>query len=189
MKLIGIAAASAMLLAAGAAQAQMARAGAGNVYGELGYSWLKVQESGISVNPGMVRGTLGFNVNPYLAVEGMLGFGAQKDSSNGNFGGVPINVETDVRHMFGLYVKPKVMLGQNLELFGRLGYTDTRLRSSAAIPGFNTTDTSSGSDWSYGLGANFNFMPQAYVGVDYMRYYNKNDVKLDGVTLSVGYRF
>ena len=189
MKLIAIAAASAMLMAGGAAQAQMARGTSGHVYGELGYTALKIEESGSSTKPGMLRGIVGFDFNPNLAVEGLLGFGVRKDSTNVNVGGVTANVESDLRHMVGIYVKPKVMLGDGFELFGRLGYTDTSLRSRASVAGFSASDSSSGSDWSYGLGANFNIAPQAYVGVDYMRYYNKNDVKLDGVTVSVGYRF
>jgi opacity protein-like surface antigen len=181
MKLIAIAAASAMLLAGGAVHAQMARGASGNVYGELGYTSLKIQESGFSVKPGMLRGIVGFNFNQNLALEGMLGFGVRKDSSNG--------IQSEVRHMFGVYVKPKVVLGDAFELFGRLGYADTRLRSTANVAGFTASDSSSGSDVSYGFGANFNIAPQAYIGVDYMRYYNKNDVKLDGVTLSIGSRF
>jgi opacity protein-like surface antigen len=189
MKLIAIAAASAMLLAAGAAQAQMARGAVGNMYGELGYTSLKIEETGVSVKPGMLRGIVGFNLHENLAVEGMLGFGIRKDNSNTTFSGVPVNIESELRHMVGIYAKPKVMLGDAVELFGRLGYADTKIRSSASVAGFSASDSSSGSDWSYGLGANFNIAPRAYVGVDYMRYYNKNDTKLDGVTVSVGYRF
>jgi len=191
MRLIVLAAASAVLLV-GTAHAQMARsgmAGTGTAYGELGYSQLKISESGFSVKPGMLRGIVGYNFGENLALEGMLGFGVRKDNANTTLAGVPVNIEGDVRHMVGVYVKPKVVLANAFELFGRLGYADTRLRSNASFAGFRGSETSSGGDFSYGLGANFNVAPRAYVGVDYMRYYNKNDVKLDGVTVSVGYRF
>lgn len=88
--------------------------------------------------------------------------------------------------MFGVYVKPRVTI-DSFELFGRLGYADTRLKPTAG--GFSAKETSSGSDWSYGLGANFNISPRAHVGLDYMRYYNKDDTKIEGVTLGLGYRF
>jgi opacity protein-like surface antigen len=168
----------------------MARGTSGNVYGELGYTSLKIQESGFSSNkPGVLRGIVGFNLNQNIAFEGLAGFGVRKDNSTSTFNGVPVNIESDVRHMFGVYVKPKIVLGSEFELFGRVGVASTRLRSSANVAGFTASDSSSGSDVSYGLGANFNIAPTAYVGVDYMRYYNKNDVKLDGVTVSVGLRF
>jgi opacity protein-like surface antigen len=192
MRFVAVTAAS-VLLFVGTAHAQMARSGmggtAGTAYGELGYTQLKISESGLSVKPGMLRGILGYNFGENLALEGMLGFGVRKDNANGVFTGVPVNIEGDVRHMVGIYVKPKVVLGNAFELFGRLGYTDTRLRTTASVAGFRGSETSSGSDWSYGLGGNFNIAPRAYVGLDYMRYYKKNDVKLDGVTVSVGYRF
>lgn len=189
MKLIAIAAASAMFMA-GAAQAQMVGgAGTGTTYGELGYSSLKVSGGGFSAKPGMLRGVVGYNLGENLALEGMLGLGIRKDSSTTTFNGVAVKVDQDVRHMIGIYVKPKVMLANSFELYGRLGYVDTRLRSSASVAGFSASGSSSGSDVSYGLGVNFNVAPRAYVGVDYMSYYKKDDVKIDGLTVSVGYRF
>ena len=56
-------------------------------------------------------------------------------------------------------------------------------------PGFRTSGTDSGNDFSYGLGAKFNFSTNLSVGADYMRYFNKEDTKIDGWTVSVGYRF
>jgi opacity protein-like surface antigen len=189
MKLIAITAVSALLMMGGA-QAQMVRSpNAGTAYGELGYSALKISESGVSVKPGMLRGIVGFNFSQNLALEGMLGFGVRKDNATFTFSGGSGNVEGDVRHMAGIYVKPKVMLGDAVEVFGRLGYADTRLRSTTSIPAGSISQTSSGSDWSYGFGGNFNLAPRTYVGIDYMRYYKKEDVKVDGVTVSVGYRF
>lgn len=191
MKLIAIAAAACAMLLAGAAQAQMMARSAttGTVYGELGYSQLKISEAGTSVKPGMLRGMVGYNFSDNLAVEGMLGFGVRKDSATAGIAGVPVRVEGDVRHMYGIYVKPKAMIGNAFEVFGRLGYADTRLRSTASAGGVSATNTGSDGSFSYGLGANFNVAPRAYVGVDYMRYYKKDDVKIDGVTVSVGYRF
>lgn len=189
MKLIAIAAAASAMLLAGGAQAQMARsANAGTAYGELGYSQLKISEAGTSVKPGMLRGIVGYNFSDNLAVEGLLGFGVRKDDVTIGIAGVPVRVEGDVKHMFGVYLKPKAVFG-DFEVFGRLGYAETRLKTTAAAGGVSASGSDSGSDWSYGLGANFNIAPRAYVGVDYMRYYKKDDVKIDGVTVSVGYRF
>lgn len=190
MKLIAIAAAASAMLLAGGAQAQMARsATTGTLYGELGYSQLKISEAGTSVKPGMLRGIVGYNFNDNLAVEGLLGFGVRKDSATISFAGVPVGVEGDVKQMYGIYVKPKAAVGDGFEVFGRIGYANTRLRATATAGGVTATDTSSDGSLSYGLGANFNVAPRAYVGVDYMRYYKKDDVKIDGVTVSVGYRF
>lgn len=190
MKLIAIAAAASVMLLAGGAQAQMARsATTGTMYGELGYAQLKISDSGVDVKPGMLRGIVGYNFNDFVAVEGMLGLGVRKDSTTATVTGVPVGIEGDVRHIAGVYIKPKAMVGDAFELFGRLGYADTRLRVTASVPGASATDTSSNGSFSYGLGGNFNISPRAYVGVDYMRYYKKDDTKIDGVSVNVGYRF
>src|SRR4051794_34712229 len=106
MKLIAITAVSTLLMV-GTAHAQMFRAPtAGTMYGDLGYTQLDIREAGVKVKPGMLRGIVGYNFSPYIAVEGMLGFGVNKDSSNTVVGGLPIGVETEVRHMVGIYVTP-----------------------------------------------------------------------------------
>jgi len=189
MKKIALIAACTLMMA-GAAQAQMARsATTGTVYGEIGYAQLKISDTGVDVKPSMLRGIVGYNFSDFLAVEGLLGFGVHKDSTTTTFAGVPVGVEGDVRHIAGVYIKPKAMVGNAFEVFGRLGYADTRLRVTATVPGASASNSDSGSSLSYGLGANFNVAPRAYVGVDYMRYYKKDETKIDGVSVNVGYRF
>src|SRR5947208_2695541 len=107
MKLIAIAAATAMLMA-GTAQAQTRPAAAtGSTYGELGYSTLKISDSGLSFKPALLRGIVGYNFHDNFAVEGMLGFGVRKDSTSTTVGGVPVNVSEKVSSTVGVYVKPK----------------------------------------------------------------------------------
>lgn len=189
MKLNAILAAS-LLCLAGAAQAQMASfTTAGRAYGEVGYTGLKISGRGANVQPGVLRGLVGYNFHPNFAVEGMLGFGVSKDSTDVVIGSTRVNLEGEVQSLFGLYLTPKVNLGPAFELYGRLGYAGTRLKSDAATTFFQGSDSNSKNDWSYGVGGNWNFAPQAYVGLDWMQYYNKNNSKMDGVTLAVGYRF
>jgi outer membrane autotransporter protein len=188
MKLIAIAVASAMLMA-GAAQAQTRSAATGTMYGELGYSTLKISDSGLSFKPGMVRGIFGYNFHDNFAVEGMLGFGVSKDSTSTTVSGVPVDVSEDVRHIVGIYVKPKAAIGDAFEVFGRLGYANTKVRATASAGGFTASDSGSDGSLSYGVGANFNVSPKMYVGVDYMRYFKKDDTKIDGFTVALGYRF
>src|SRR5437762_12418435 len=116
MNLIAIAVASAMLMA-GAAQAQTRSVATGTTYGELGYSSLKISDSGLSFKPGMLRGIVGYNFHENFAVEGMLGFGVRKDSASVTVNGVPVNVSEKISSIAGIYVKPKVMIGDAFEVF------------------------------------------------------------------------
>jgi hypothetical protein len=189
MKLNAIVVAS-VLCMAGAAQAQMAGfSTAGRAYGEVGYTGMKISGAGADVQPGALRGIFGYNFHPNFAVEGMLGFGVTKDSQDVRVGNTRVSVQGDVQHMYGIYLTPKAMLGPAFEVYGRLGWADTRLKTNASTGFFQGSDTNSGSDWSYGVGGNWLFAPRTYVGLDWMQYYDKNSTKIEGVTLALGYRF
>ena len=47
----------------------------------------------------------------------------------------------------------------------------------------------SDNDFAWGLGVNYNFNPRTYAGIDYLRQYDKDGLKIDGWTINVGYRF
>lgn len=171
MKAIAIAAAAASLLLGAAAHAQQAPS-ASPVYGELGYSWTQIRGDGFKASPGAVRGIIGYDLHPYVAVEGMVEGGTGTDTDNG--------VSAKLKSSYGLFVKPKYDIG-NTEVFGRLGVARTNLDLS-------TGDVSSNS-FAYGVGVKYNVTQRVNVGLDYTRLADKNGVKVDGVTLGVGYRF
>ena len=167
---IKTAAIAALTLAAAGAQAQ--------IYGELGYSALDIEGSGTSVNLGALSGIIGYDLHPNLAVEGMLAFGVNDDK----IGGAKVELE----HSYGLFAKPRIMLSPNFELFGRLGYVESKLKASA--PGYRSLTDTDG-DWAYGLGGNYYFDRNSYLSINYLRFYDKDNVKGDGVTVGVGMRF
>jgi opacity protein-like surface antigen len=179
MKLIAIAAASAFLML-GTAHAQQASS---PLYGELGYTFLKVKgDDGSKASPHALRGIIGYELHPVVAIEGMAAIGTRKDSFND---GVE-DVSVKVKHAFGVFAKPKFSPTNELELFGRLGWVKTKFEASCPS---GTCEGGSDSDFAYGLGLNYRFTPKLHVGIDYMRYLSKDGVKIDGVTLSVGSRF
>jgi opacity protein-like surface antigen len=180
MKRLAVAAAS-VLLMLGTAQAQ-SRA---PLYGELGYSFLELKaDDGFKTNPHALRGIVGYEFHPNVAAEGMLSFGVRSDDAN--VGGV--NVDTKLRHAFGLFVKPKYNFGP-AEVFARVGYARVKVRSTECIPGACATFNESDGDFAWGIGANYNFNPRMYVGADWMRLNDSDGGKLQGVTISFGYRF
>lgn len=178
-KLIPVAAACAALLAFGSAQAQLRTApSATPFYGELGYSGLRARDSdiGFNANPKAIRGIVGYEFHPNLAVEGMAAFGVHDGSDRG--------VDVKLSSAYGVFLKPKIDWN-NFEAFARVGWAHERLRASA--PGVSATG--SGSDFAWGAGAAYNINPRTYVSLDYMRLYDKDRTKIDGWTLGVGYRF
>lgn len=176
MKRIVTAAASAILLLGTTAHAQQQPA-TSPVYGELGYSWLNIKGNGADTDSGALRGILGYDLMPNLAVEGMLAGGTSSDSNQG--------VTMKLHDSYGLFLKPKVDVGSNVELFGRLGWAHSHVRASCATG----CSDASGNDFAYGLGLNYKVNRQVSVGLDYAHLMDKGGVKVDGVTLGVGYRF
>lgn len=171
MKAIAIAAAAASLLLGAAAHAQQSPA-TSPFYGELGYSWTQIHGNGFKATPGAVRGILGYDLHPNVAVEGMVEGGTGNDTDNG--------VSAKLKSSYGLFVKPKYDFG-NTEVFARAGFAHTNV-------GLSTGDNSS-NNFAYGVGVKYNVTPRVNVGLDYMRLADKNGVKVDGVTLGLGYHF
>lgn len=178
---IAIAAGIAGVLAVPAAQAQ-------SVYGELGYSALsaslKVPVLGLSVKsePAMARAMIGISPFAGLGVEGMIGTGVNDDRLRGRseFEGA-VNSRVKVNEFLGVYLASRLRLGP-VELFGRAGVAETKLR-------FEGLGSASGSDFSYGGGLRLLPTDRLTISVDYMNYFNKDGVKIDGYTLSVGLKF
>jgi outer membrane autotransporter protein len=187
MKRIVIAAAAAFAML-GAAQAQTQTS---PLYGELGYTFLKLKEEGTSTRNGAIRGIVGYAFHPNVAVEGMLGFAVNDDSErfvDPTIGAVDVKVK--VQNSYGIFVKPKYAFNNNqFEVFGRLGWTRSKVKVTASAGGVSASASDSDNDFAYGAGVNFNINPRTYVGLDYMRYFSKEGTTIDGVTLGVGYRF
>lgn len=174
MKTMTKVAALTLLVVGGSAFAQQAPAG---LYGELGYTGLKVESGGASVKPGAVRGILGYAFHPNVAVEGMVAIGANDDTTQG--------VTLELKRAYGVYLKPKFNPTKEFEVFARLGYVDSKFKASAG--GASASD--SDGDVSYGVGASYKVNQNLSVGLDYLSYYNKDGDKIKGWTLGLGYAF
>jgi opacity protein-like surface antigen len=188
MKLLAIAAASAILMIGTAANAQQTPRKT-PFYGELGYTFLKFDDGlGGNSRPDAIRLLGGYDFHPNFAVEGLGAWGVRKGDTTTHPNNVPVSVEYDVSHIYGIYFTPKYKYLQ-WEFFGRLGWADTKVKATASSANFNTSGSGSNSDFSYGLGVNYQIDPHWYGGIDYMMYSDKDNSRLHGVTLAVGYRF
>lgn len=153
------------LLAAGA-QAQ-------SVYGEVGYTGLDYKEPGLKVSPAMVRGVVGYEFTPSLAMEGMVGLHGGSDTSSGT------TLKLD--NMVGVFGKVQAPVTDALKVYGRLGVARTSLKAN----GVSDSDTG----LAYGAGVTYDLSKATYLNADYTKYYDRGDQKLEGLTVGVGYRF
>ncbi|QTD45642.1 outer membrane beta-barrel protein [Ottowia testudinis] len=170
------------LLCAAGAHAQSAATPTSGVYTELGFTALRYKDNATGAglpafkgNATMVRGIAGYNLNENLALEGMVGFGVSGKKST--IGGEVFHAKPS--NMVGLFIKPKLPLGDSAELFGRVGFSSVKFGGD---PG-----RSNGLAW--GLGGAYRLTPAVALTADYMRYYSKSGQSLGGMTVGVNYRF
>ena len=153
-------------LLATAAQAQ-------NMYGEVGYTGLDYKASGLKASPGMVRGLIGYEITPQLAVEGMVGLNAKSDTVSGS------TLKLD--NTIGVFGKAQLPVSDAFKLYGRVGVARTSLKLGGV------SDTSTG--LAYGAGATYDLSKTTYLNLDYTRYQDKDSKTLGGITAGVGFRF
>jgi outer membrane autotransporter protein len=160
----------------------------GAVYGELGYTFLKIDAFGTSFRPDAIRGILGYDFHPNFAFEGMYAGGVNDDNKTLSINGVPTTVQSKLDYMYGLWLKPKyVYAPYNSEAFARLGWAHTKAKLTQA----GVSQSQSNDAFAYGLGVNYHINPNFYVGGDWMRYSNGGGhiAHIDGFTLSAGYHW
>ncbi|MBB3197119.1 porin family protein [Roseateles terrae] len=166
---------AAALLSTGLAQAQNSP-----FYVDAGYSFMQLHTSDPDTKKGLgaLRGMAGWEVHPNLALELMLAAGVSDAKySDGS--------KIKLSHSLGVFAKPKFAVTDQIEVFGRAGWTRTRLKVS---DGSNSV-TDHGQDLAWGLGASYKIMPGWSASLDYTRYYDKNGGNISGIGVNVGYRF
>jgi hypothetical protein len=150
-------------------------------YAELGLAQAYYKESNANFNNAMGLIKAGYNINKYIAAEVMAA--GNLNSANFNYGSTNINAK--VSSAYGGYAKLSLPINDDFSFFVRAGVTSATVMASSRY----ASAWSSGSDFSYGGGAQFNFTKDLYGQVDYMSYYNKSNVSVQAPSISVGYKF
>jgi hypothetical protein len=144
MKNIIVAAAGAAALGLAApAMAQGLQVQPVTAYGNLGYSFV---DAG-SANLGAIHGRLGARFGQYLGLEaeGALGVDSDKSDIAGT------TVKSDLKHSVAAYAVGFFPVTPQFDLFGRVGYGNTKIKASAA--GVSASDDAD--SWNYGGGVQY----------------------------------
>jgi len=147
-----------------------------------------VDESAFYIGAG-IGYTRGYQYNRYIAVEGRYSFGFNTDYDAGNIVN-PIQVYDGDVSNWGIYLKPMYPIG-DFSIYALLGYGGVMLEDIS-----NGDAYESGFQW--GLGAQYAFMENITVFVDYVSLYNDTgfdyvaryaDVDVDTWTIGISYKF
>lgn len=170
----------AVALASASAQAQ--------IYGEAGYTAFKykLESSGnvMEAEPAALRGIIGYELNPHLAIEGLVAIEASDSQVTYNQANRPDD-KYAVDYIFGVYLKPKIKLGDKVEIFGRAGFAE--VRNILQLSGVELEATKR--SFSYGAGISYAITPTTYFNADYMQYLSKDGFTVNGLTFGFGFKF
>lgn len=161
---------AAVLVSAPSASAQL--------YGGAGLTVFQADVDDQDVNIAAAMGRLGWEFNPFLAIEGEAAFGIAEDEID--VLGTPVDIGIDSG--FGAFVVGKIPLAV-VDLFGRVGYADVSIEGSAG--GFSASEDGSG--MAYGAGINFNVLILR-MRAEYTRY-EIDDGDIDSLGLSALLKF
>jgi outer membrane immunogenic protein len=148
------------------------------VYGGAGLTVFQTDAFGDDINIGAVMGRLGYEINPFFAVEGEVALGIMEDDVE--VLGTPVDVGIDSG--FGAFVVGKIPLAV-VDLFGRIGYADVNIEAEAG--GLSASEDGSG--MAYGAGINFNVLILR-MRAEYTRY-EIDDGDVDSLGLSALLKF
>lgn len=112
-------------------------------YGGLGYSAVDTGQAEL----GAVTGRLGYKILPWIAVEGEAGFGVQDEEYDVSIGGSSGSIE--LKHDAAAYAVALLPVGENFEVFARVGYGTTAIEATSA----GVSVEGDGESFNYGLGA------------------------------------
>jgi len=150
-------AASALCVLPGLAQAQDQTAPTG-LSGSLGYAAANSNHFDL----GAVQGRLAYRFVPNFGVEGELAFGVKDDQSGL---APPQDIGLKLRHAEAMYGVGYLSLSPNTDLFGRIGYGNSREKVNLLGNEFSRNDQS----WNFGVGGQHYFDGKNGVRLDYTR--------------------
>ncbi|MCH8498749.1 MAG: porin family protein [Marinobacter sp.] len=167
-KMLALAAVAATL--AMPVQADIYKSGVGGLYAGGNYTFFKLKPSGGSdLNLGTLSAKVGAMVTPFFGVEARAGVGVKDDS----------NVE--ITSFFGGYATLNFVNESPATPYAVLGFTRVEVES----PTLTGTTKDDESDFSYGLGVNLALTREMSANLEYMRYVDPSDYKLDGISLGL----
>jgi outer membrane autotransporter protein len=88
--------------------------------------------------------------------------------------------------MYGLYLKMGAPTPIGLYPYFIAGWTETKIKLD---PKQAKSDDDKGGDITYGVGVDYWFTSNLAAGLEYAKYYDKDDYEISGASLNVKYKF
>jgi len=132
-----------------------------------------------NTNLGAIILKAGYQFNNWAAFEGRTGFGVRDKSIN--IDGLDIDVE--LNNLYGGYFVVRLLQNTNAYPYLIAGYTKAEVEASSSL--YSVSVTEDESDFSFGVGANFELSESILGNFEFMRYLDKNESEVNGISLGV----
>lgn len=153
----------------------------------FGASTLKYKEEAFglkaSANPYTAGVGIGANLFEHLAVESMLSVGLNEaDVDISGISGISGDLKLD--YAVGAYALVRSYENRVGSAFLKAGFTKMEGSGSVSDGSGSLDFDIEDSSFSYGIGVDFTYSPASSIRVEYMNYYDKDDVTVDGFAVS-----
>ena len=149
-------------------------------YLELGAVSLKVAADGVNASPHAARLVVGREIDQTFSIEGSYMATVSDDTVNVGNTNVGVGLSS-----YGMYLKSNLVSFGKMNLFGRLGYSHTKLTSKDG----RWLSDSEVNSLSYGLGMQATLNKDWHFQSGYTVFSNKDSTKAKGFGISLGYQF
>ncbi len=167
------------LASIGTAEAQdMYKSGMGGLYTGLNYSFINLDADGIGdADVGTLSAKVGVMATPFLGLEARAGFGVSDDRIG--------MADYSLDNFYGGYATFNMVNESPVTPYAVLGFTRVEVEADSPLG----TATEDETDVSYGIGLRVEVAPSVSGNLEYMRYYEDDDVTVDGLGLGVQFNF
>ena len=156
-------------MAGSAAAADMYKSGVGGLYAGVNYTFVDIDAGSSDADLGTLSGKVGVMATPYVGFEARAGFGVDDDRG------------LEIDNFFGGYATFNMVNESPVTPYAAIGFTRVEWEA-----GSYSEDES---DFSYGAGINVEMAQNVSGNLEYMRYYDDDDVTVDGIGLGVQFNF
>ncbi|SFM57598.1 porin family protein [Marinobacter zhejiangensis] len=153
------------------------KSGGVGAYAGANYTFANIDFGNADADVGTLGAKVGVMATPFFGVEARGGFGVDDDRVGG--------VEVALDNYFGGYATLNLANESPATPYAIIGFTRVEVELDNGFMSVKEDE----SDLSYGLGVNIEMAPQISGNLEYMRYFDKDDVTVDGLGLGVTVTF
>lgn len=128
-----------------------------------------------------IYGKLGRVWNDNFSAEMRIGFELNDDEKIVQVNGMLVPIQLRLKNFYGAYVKIGEQVNSNIYPYTILGYT----RVKGKVKALDIEDTNAESDFSFGVGVDFDLTETLKLNIEHMNYLDKNTAAISGFSIGL----